>query len=88
MLFKASAFYIRLKHDLEKSEKFKVLSNRENEVLSLKSQGYSIKKVADIMGTCDATVVFHLKNIRTKLNVKTTEQVLYLYGNQNETSSF
>ena len=43
-------------------------------------QGKPIKVVADNLAISEATVVFHLRNIRQKLNATTVEQALFLFG--------
>jgi DNA-binding NarL/FixJ family response regulator len=46
-----------------------VLTNRETEVLTLVSKGFTNKEVASALDLSSKTIEFHLKNVYTKLEV-------------------
>ena len=50
-------------------------------VLSLKVQGFINKSISLELSITESTVQFHLKNIKKKLGLLTTEQVVYKYMN-------
>jgi DNA-binding CsgD family transcriptional regulator len=79
VLSKAAEIYINTKHDLDQKQAFRTLTNKEISVLALKAEGYMIKQISDDLQISDATVIFHLKNIRAKLGVITTEQAVFKY---------
>ncbi len=76
----AGHIYWNVKTELQSSQSLSSLTRREYEVMALKSQGKPIKVVADNLAISEATVVFHLRNIRQKLNATTVEQALFLFG--------
>ncbi len=57
--------------EMPKSEKAKLLSDREIEVLSLVAQGKINKEIADMLNIGLTTVITHRKNIQEKLKLKT-----------------
>lgn len=52
------------------------LSDREKDVLSLVAGGVSNSEISEILGTQEATVRSHLKNMRDKLGVSRSEGLL------------
>ncbi len=52
------------------------LSNRENEILNLLTEGYSIKLIASELGIAYETVRSHLKNIYAKLHVNCGKEAI------------
>ncbi len=52
------------------------LSKRESDVLSLVAGGASNAEISKLLGTCEATVRSHLKNMREKLCVSRPEGLL------------
>jgi DNA-binding CsgD family transcriptional regulator len=75
-----SSFYLNFLQKMKNDEYLKKLTPRELEILLLKSKGYGAKEVSSTLGISDATAVFHLKNIREKLNTNSTEQSLFQLG--------
>lgn len=57
------------------------LTNKEIEILELKSRGIPNKKLTYELGVSLATINFHLKNIRKKLDAISTEQALLKFSN-------
>ena len=76
----AGHIYWNVKNELESKQSLSLLTRREYEVMALKSQGKPIKVVAKHLAISEATVVFHLRNIRQKLNATTIEHALFLFG--------
>jgi DNA-binding CsgD family transcriptional regulator len=76
----AGHIYWDVKNELQCKQTLSLLTKREYEVMALKSQGKPIKVVADSLAISEATVVFHLRNIRHKLNATTAEHALFLFG--------
>lgn len=56
------------------------LTEREIEILTLKSQGFPIKAISHTLGISSPTITFHLKNIRKKLDTQSTEQSLFKFA--------
>jgi DNA-binding NarL/FixJ family response regulator len=56
-------------HTAEKSPELQKLSNREQEILQLLSQGFRYKEIADKLFLSTATVRTHIRNIYEKLQV-------------------
>jgi DNA-binding NarL/FixJ family response regulator len=52
------------------------LTPRQREVLQLLAEGYSIKQVADVLKVAPRTVAFHKHRIKTKLNIKSTAELI------------
>jgi DNA-binding CsgD family transcriptional regulator len=52
------------------------LTDREMEIFRLIGQGYGTKQVADELHLSMKTVIFHRTNIRTKLNMKSTFELV------------
>jgi DNA-binding NarL/FixJ family response regulator len=59
-----------------KSVKFEELTNRENQILQLLTQGKSYKQIADEVGIAFNTVKNHIKSIYSKLNVNSMGEVM------------
>lgn len=58
------------------------LSNREIEILKLISRGYTSKRIATLLNVTIKTIEYHRKNIREKLNISsTTELISYFLEN-------
>lgn len=76
----ASQFYLHIKQKIDAIYLISSLTTREREVIYLKAQGTSSRRVAEILSISEPTVVFHLKNARRKLNVSTSEEVLFIVG--------
>jgi len=52
------------------------LSRREAEILDLASQGLTMRLIANQLDIVEATVKFHLKSIRAKLNARNTPEAI------------
>lgn len=52
------------------------LSFRETEIIELISQGKTNKEIAHVLNISENTVKYHVKNIYTKLNIKSRKEVL------------
>lgn len=76
----AGHIYWNVKNELQSKQSLSLLTRREYEVMVLKAQGNPIKVVAGQLAISEATVVFHLRNIRQKLNATTVEHALFLFG--------
>lgn len=58
------------------------LSNREIEILKLISRGFTSKRIAAVLNVTIKTIEYHRKNIREKLNInKTSELISYFLEN-------
>jgi DNA-binding CsgD family transcriptional regulator len=79
VLSNAAHIYVNKKSDLEKKQAFDLLTDKEILVLAFKADGLMTKQIADKLQVSDATVIFHLKNIRKKLGCLTTEQAVFKY---------
>lgn len=79
ILSNASNIYANRKERIELRNKFNSLTDKEMKVLSLKAEGYLSKQISHELSLSDATVLFHLKNIRRKLGFTTTEQAIFKY---------
>ena len=60
-----------------REERFKQLSNREREVLQLIAEGYSTKKIADMLCVSTSTVKSHRSKIMEKLGVQNSIQLVH-----------
>ncbi|MBY0281193.1 MAG: autoinducer binding domain-containing protein [Alphaproteobacteria bacterium] len=76
----AGHIYWNVKSELQSKQSLSLLTRREYEVMVLKAQGKPIKVVAGNLAISEATVVFHLRNIRQKLNATSVEHALFLFG--------
>jgi DNA-binding NarL/FixJ family response regulator len=65
------------------AEKKSPLSNKENEVLSLLSEGLSYKMVADKLGVSYTTVNSHTKSIYMKLHISSLGEAIAWYYKNN-----
>jgi DNA-binding CsgD family transcriptional regulator len=79
VLSNASHIYLNRKEYFELRNKFNLLTDKEMQVLSLKAEGYRIKQISSELSISDATVLFHLKNLKKKLGFMSTEQVIFKY---------
>lgn len=79
ILLSASHIYMNHKINFDLKNSFTSLTNKELKILSLKAEGYIIKQISKELLISDATVIFHLKNIRKKLGLITTEQAILKY---------
>lgn len=66
----------------ENFESFAELTEREHDVIILFSRGYSIQEIAHKLALDLDTIESHRKNIMTKLNLKTTGQLLFFARQQ------
>ena len=64
-----------------------LLSKREQEVLSLVSQGFTNREIATILTISKHAVKVHLQNIMEKLHAHTREQAVSLVGGKNMLSA-
>lgn len=70
---------------LERSEYFlnknknSILTTKEQEIMELKALGYHNKQISEVLSRNYETVALHLKNIRRKFGVFTTEQAIAKY---------
>lgn len=76
----AANHYVREKRRLEINSSVQRLTKRQKEILSLKSSGYGIKRMADILEVGIPAINFHLKKIKEKLEASSTDQVMYNFG--------
>ena len=76
----ASQMYYDRKRMIDANQHISTLTQREREILLMKSHGLSIKVVAHRLGVSDSTVVFHLRNIRQKLRATSLAHALFLFG--------
>ena len=79
ILSNASQIYINKKEYLDIKNKFNKLTEKETIVLSLKAEGYLSKQIASTLSISNATVIFHLGNIKKKLGFNTIEQAIFKY---------
>ncbi|MEL7332428.1 MAG: LuxR C-terminal-related transcriptional regulator [Cyanobacteria bacterium J06560_2] len=68
---------IRLPQHNSTTSTLSPLSTREQEVLQLLTQGLRDKEIAKQLFISDRTVKFHVKNMLTKLSVRTRSQAIY-----------
>jgi DNA-binding NarL/FixJ family response regulator len=59
------------------SEDSQVLSEREQEIMSLLAQGLRDRDIANTLIISESTVKFHINNVLTKLKARTRYQALY-----------
>jgi RNA polymerase sigma factor (sigma-70 family) len=52
------------------------LSNREREVLQLIAEGFSVREIAGLLYISDKTVRTHLSNLKNKLNLENTAEII------------
>lgn len=76
----AANHYVREKRKLEINMAVKKLTKRQQDILHLKSSGYGIKRMADMLEIGIPAINFHLKKIKEKLDASSTDQVMYNYG--------
>ena len=79
VLSNASHIYLNRKEYFEIKDIFNLLTDKEMQVLVLKAEGYQIKQVSSELSISDATVLFHLKNLKKKLGCISTEQAIFKY---------
>ena len=60
-----------------REERYKQLSNREREVFQLIAEGYSTRKIADLLFVSVSTVKSHRAKIMDKLGVENALQLLH-----------
>ena len=70
--------YLSPEKSSPREERFKQLSNREREVLQLIAEGYSTKKIADMLCVSTSTVKSHRSKIMEKLGVENSIQLVHL----------
>lgn len=76
----AAVFFLDFMKKLEFVPSSTIFTPKELSVIKMKSKGFATKQVSYELGLSDATVIFHLKNIRRKMNTKNMEQALYEIG--------
>jgi DNA-binding CsgD family transcriptional regulator len=81
ILANASHIYLNRKEHFDLRNEFSILTDKEMIVLSLKAQGYINKSISAELSVSEYTVLFHLKNIKRKMGLITTEQVVFKYIN-------
>ena len=59
------------------------LTRRETEILDLASQGMTMRMIASQLDIVEATVKFHLKSVRAKLNARNTPQAIARFAALN-----
>jgi len=75
--------YLRTKKISNTLEDKKILTNRELAILKLFCKGFTYKEIGAKLNISPRTVETHKKNIQTKINVRSTaEMVEYAYQNQ------
>lgn len=62
------------------NEALRCLTDREVEILLQKTEGYPVKAISHNLGISQATITFHLKNIRKKLGAQSTEHALLKFA--------
>lgn len=65
------------------NQALKCLTEREIEILVQKSEGFAVKTISHRLGVSQATITFHLKNIRKKLGTQSTEHALLKFVTPN-----
>jgi len=71
----------KFQKDIESSDyfiKFRSLTERETEIISLLSKGMTNKEMASELNLSTYTIETHRKNMMKKLNLKTSTQLIYL----------
>lgn len=69
------------------NQALKCLTEREIEILVQKSEGIAVKTISHKLGVSQATITFHLKNIRKKLGAQSTEHALLKFALPNNNSN-
>lgn len=67
------------------NQALRCLTEREIEILVEKSEGFAVKAISHKLGISQATITFHLKNIRKKLGTQSTEHALLKFANNHST---
>lgn len=68
----------KIKEDKSKTTENVHLSFRETEIIELISLGKTNKEIANTLSISENTVKYHIKNIYTKLNIKSRKEILRL----------
>ena len=76
----AADVYFKYKKNFEFKRLITSLTSREHEILNLKSEGLSAKKIAVFLQVSESTVTFHLINIKNKLNATSIDHALFKFG--------
>lgn len=84
----AAQSYWHFMQTTQAKELLNLLTTREREIIFLKTKGLAMKNVAISLNISESTVVFHLTNIKKKLNVANSEQALFLVGLAVSQSNF
>ena len=80
-VYKKDLPFEKFQKDLESSDyfiKFRLLTERETEIIALLSKGMTSKEMAIELNLSPHTIDTHRKNILKKLNLKTSAQLVYL----------
>lgn len=64
------------------------LSPRQLEIARLLCSGFRYKKIAQIIGISDSTVAFHVHEIKKKLNLKSTNEMIFNLSKSSLISNF
>ncbi|MER3476214.1 MAG: LuxR family transcriptional regulator, partial [Leptolyngbya sp. ERB_1_2] len=72
-----SAIQILLKASIAQTASSSLLSERETEILTLLTQGFRDRDIADQLIISESTVKFHLNNVLSKLKARTRYQAIY-----------
>ncbi len=72
---------------IRNTQAIKLLTERETEILIQKSEGVAVKTISHNLGISQATITFHLKNIRKKLGTQSTEHALLKFTSPKQPSS-
>lgn len=68
--------YLSLRKSSPKEERFNQLSNREREIFQLIAEGYSTKKIAQLLCISISTVKTHRQKIMEKLEIESPAQLI------------
>jgi DNA-binding NarL/FixJ family response regulator len=69
--------YLSPRKSSSREERFKLLSNREREVFHLIAEGYSTKRIADMLCVSASTVKSHRSKIMEKLGIYNPVQLIH-----------
>ncbi|MDP3371577.1 MAG: autoinducer binding domain-containing protein [Candidatus Paracaedibacteraceae bacterium] len=78
-LANAAVIYFERNEYFVNKNKRGILTTKEQEIMELKALGYHNKQISEILSRNYETIALHLKNIRKKFGVFTTEQAIAKY---------
>jgi DNA-binding NarL/FixJ family response regulator len=70
--------YLNYKSSSSESEYFELLTAREREVFQLLAEGHTMRGIAEMLSVSLSTVKTHKSNIKDKLNIDSTSQLIQL----------